>query len=588
MSLSYPPVRRHMNAEKLGARTSKPRGKTNMLRHACLVIAVGCGLFAAASGADALTVNTLEPYRFLTTTAVNNYWTTGCNAATCSTLSDSGGNAYTSDWGVGLRITVSGASDGDTISMDLVKPDGTKVPCPAATYHDPCPVQGAYNTCWTSISFGTYWVPAGYGDFLDTQQTTCQSIGNWSVEFNVDSTLYSSTPFTMGHDSPYLGISSPSSNQANLSGQVLDIPLFQLLQGNYNSTGTVPFVAQTNTGNSITWQAGLQYQTSSGNANISDSRGPFSTNSNEEHDEAFAKEGGQLNITASTTASDGSTITDCVTAYVEGPETGSGAGNGGLTGGSGIPNSGITATLNSLYPASYSYNLYFSNDNTATPSLMTGIACRESGYHHFLTPAEGNSDLFNSLYNNQDIPAKWPNENFANSNTPRGVYLGLMQVQASSDQQTDPNAWDWTTNAMDAVTKFSGGSRKVSDDVQDVVRWEGYLINGDGTTVQSHVNSDGSTFAPLDAFQRENNALMEYGGYLSEHCPNLPLSCVVNYLYYTPQCPSPGTYTCTNKKCTCSGADWQWVSNSTNESDGLNYVQNGANGVRDPLLPQCQ
>lgn len=196
--------------------------------------------------------------------------------------------------------------------------------------------------------------------------------------------------------------------------------------------------------------------------------------------------------------------------------------------------------------------------------------------------------MFNSLYNNQHIPAKWPNENFANQNTPRGVYLGLMQVQASSNQQTDPNAWDWTANATDAVTKFSGGSNKLPDDVQDVVRWEGYLINGSGTTVQSHVNSDGSKFASLDAFQRENNALMEYGGYLSVHCPNLPLSCVVNYLYYIPQCPSPGTYNCTNKKCTCSGADWEWIPNSTNEPNGLNYVQNGTNGVRDPLPQVCQ
>lgn len=424
----------------------------------------------------------------------------------------------------------------------------------------------------------------GPGLFSSALQDANQPTGTWTLQVIDNGVQAFSHQWNLAHGGP-VGITSPSSNQANLNGEVLNIPLFQLLQGSYNSTGPVAFIAETNTGNPITWTANLQYQTSSGHASISDPR-KFSTSSGQEHDETFTKEGGQLQVTASTTASDGSTVQDCVTAYVEGPETGSGGGNEGLSGGSGIPNSTIISTLDSLYPASYSYKMYFANDSTATPSLMTGIACHESTYHHFLTPKEGSSDLF-SLLTEDEIPAKRPNENFATGNNPRGVYLGLMQVQASADQTTDPNAWDWATNAINVVTKFSGGSNKVSDDVQDVVRWAGYLINGDGTTVQSHVNSDGSKLAPLDAFQRENNALMEYGGYLSEHCTNLPLSCVVNYLYYIPQCPPPGTYNCTNKKCTCSGADWEWVPNS-NESDGLNYVQNGTNGVRDPLLSQCQ
>lgn len=181
---------------------------------------------------------------------------------------------------------------------------------------------------------------------------------------------------------------------------------------------------------------------------------------------------------------------------------------------------------------------------------------------------------------------KWPDENFATGGTPRGVYIGLMQVQTASDQTTDPNAWDWTQNAADAVTKFSGESKRTSDDVQNAVAWEGDLINGEGTTVQSHVNSEGTKLGALDAFERENNALMEYGGFLSKHCPGLNDSCVVNYLYYVPQCPAPGTYSCTKNTCTCSGADWEWA--PTSDPNELAYISNGTNGVRDPLQPACQ
>lgn len=79
-------------------------------------------------------------------------------------------------------------------------------------------------------------------------------------------------------------------------------------------------------------------------------------------------------------------------------------------------------------------------------------------------------------------------------------------------------------------------------------------------------------------------ALVLYGGWV-----NLanPLATILNQQYYTPQCPTPGVQG-TKKKgnkvidLTCSTA-WQWVPNTTNQAAGLNYVQNGTNGVRDLL-----
>ena len=137
-----------------------------MTKRACLVIAVVFGLLAGAPNVDALTINTLTPYRFLTSTAFSYFFTAGCNAATCSTLADTGGNVYTSDFAVAWHVIVSGAADGDKINEALKEPDGSTVQCPLATYHSSCPVQGSSPYCWTSVLFGTAWVPAGYGNFL--------------------------------------------------------------------------------------------------------------------------------------------------------------------------------------------------------------------------------------------------------------------------------------------------------------------------------------------------------------------------------------------------------------------------------------
>ena len=101
------------------------------------------------------------------------------------------------------------------------------------------------------------------------------------------------------------------------------------------------FSPKTNTGNAISWTVNLQYATSGGLGPITDNRPTFSTQSGTTHNLQYSNEGGQVQVTASTTASDGSTVKDCVTFYVEGPS-------------GGIPNTAITNQLVTLYPASRS------------------------------------------------------------------------------------------------------------------------------------------------------------------------------------------------------------------------------------------
>lgn len=81
---------------------------------------------------------------------------------------------------------------------------------------------------------------------------------------------------------------------------------------------------------------------------------------------------------------------------------------------------------------------------------------------------------------------------------------------------TDSNAWDWTANTQYAVNLFSGGSS--SDKVQTAVQFEGYLINGYQNSklkvsLPAHINGNGSYFSSLTGYDRENNALVLYGGF---------------------------------------------------------------------------
>jgi len=76
----------------------------------------------------------------------------------------------------------------------------------------------------------------------------------------------------------------------------------------------------------------------------------------------------------------------------------------------------------------------------ATPGLLTGVAERESSYYQFIS---------RSLYG---VPnGLWPNENAANSKTPAGLYVGLMQVPNGM-----VDAFDYLTNTYQGWYIFNG------------------------------------------------------------------------------------------------------------------------------------
>jgi len=478
-----------------------------------------------------------------------------CLAPGCTQLPPLGGGTgqvNSSDWGVGQAIVINNLANGEVVSWTVTPPGGSSISFFSLTWN------GALG-CFVDSDGYDWCVGGDYIIFIvvaiinSCEQTfSTQETGPWSISsYDGDRLLYT-TPFviTRNPSSP-LTVISPTDNQ-----------LFQLLQGSYNATGTVNFSAATNTGQPIGWTVYLHYQSSSNYPNPATDPAPLTFQGNTYSYSGYQSIGGQVQVWAQTTAADGSLLQDCLLCYVEGPETGPGGGSGGQTGGSGIPDPTITARLDQLYPASSSYKKYL-NDNTATLNLMTGVAGAESSYHQFLTPAEGNSDLF-SLYANFAIPAKWPNENPATSTVPRGKFIGLMQVPT-----TDPDAWDWTVNTQDGVNVFSGGS---GDKVQTSVTYEGYIISGNRSLgLPAHINGNGSYLRSLHGGERENNALVLYGGYLYS-CKNKQ-PCIVNSLYYIPQCPSPGVQV-TNKQgnLVCQGGTWQWVVNNANQSAGIGYV----------------
>jgi hypothetical protein len=308
----------------------------------------------------------------------------------------------------------------------------------------------------------------------------------------------------------------------------------------------VCFSAETNTGNSISWQLQLQYTTSGGYAPIYDPNGAFltfSTTNGQQKNKVYQNEGGRLtNIIASTTASDGSTVQDCTNAYIEGPA-------------GGIPNASITTELDTLYPASPSYP----NDGTQHLNLLTGVAWVESSYSQFRRPDEGNANLYNG------VNGKWPYESVGG-----GKYIGLMQRQTASNQASDPNAWSWITNASDAVNLFSGTPSP--NEIQLATNFESWIIGGfNGTyngvqqSVPGHVG-----LATLNGSGLENMALVLYNG--DVNLQQTSLSTTLQQQYYIPSC-SGQTKKNNQGNLTCS-TGWQWIVNNSNQASGVTYVAN--------------
>jgi len=264
--------------------------------------------------------------------------------------------------------------------------------------------------CWTwnyggqqcSSNSATYlWAFAG--------PLSCQfPVGpGWTFETYFDGTREISHTYDFEHNpNGPLGITSPLVGPDSPLPALIDLAADQnpytatdsTCPGSPNPNTSSPNLtsaclsAKAATTNQIIWTANLKYATSGGLGPINDPHGPFMTASGATQSVVYQNEGGQVQVTATTTLSDGGTVTDCTTYYVEGPA-------------GGIDKSTITSQLDSLYQASPSYP----KDGTATSNLMTGVAYRESTYTQFRTPAECNFDLW-SLDANFGILAKWPYE----------------------------------------------------------------------------------------------------------------------------------------------------------------------------------
>ncbi len=175
---------------------------------------------------------------------------------------------------------------------------------------------------------------------------------------------------------------------------------------------------------------------------------------------------------------------------------------------------------------------------------------------------------------NPSISFKWPNENVQTSQTPRGEYIGLMQVMTDADQQDDPNAWNWMTNAADGVNLFSGTPPAEYQDSKNKIQH--------ATDYENEMRAAYTPSPPvMTGDQIENMALVLYGG---------DGSSALTTQFYIPVCPSPGKLF---KTYTCKGATWQWAVNTGNQLSGVLYVSNNVQdawydrtkepGVRDLL-----
>jgi hypothetical protein len=270
------------------------------------------------------------------------------------------------------------------------------------------------------------------------------------------------------------------------------------------------------------------------------------------HSEVYKNEGGQVLATATTTLSDGGTVTDCTTFYIEGPA-------------GGIPNLLITSQLEQ---STQSYQSSSSYPPGGTPALMAQVAVKESNYVQFLEPPQPpkNVDLYN-LYasSNNAIAAKWPLEGKLNSGlSDGGSHIGLTQVMTDPNQTPDPNAWNWITNASDGVNLFSGTPPTEYQDTENKIQHAADLEN---EMIQEYIPGAPPSFQlpQLSATQLENMALVLYGP--SAHLRDLTLQ------YYVPVCSSGLFYyiQLTNY-WVCVGGTWSWSKNSTGNPQGVAYA----------------
>jgi hypothetical protein len=493
-------------------------------------------------------------YRFETYTAFSQWDGTpqDCSAPGCQDLGTTNGGAVnTSDHDAIQEVDIANAQYGEQFTFQALAPDGSVFGQDTLTYDGAdCGCDG----CWNWDNQPEFC--AGSGGYVLAwagPQVNFQPTGTWTLNLLDNGSEVIQHTFDLEHNANGpLGISSPAPNQ-----------LFDLDQNNYTQTDNVPYIAGTDTGNLISWAATLNYKTSGGYGFTFDTLPGFGTTNMEEQDETYQSEGGQVQVTASTTATDGSTIQDCVTYYIDGPQTG-------------ITDGNITTQLESSYPASK----YYPSDGTGTKGLMAQVAAKESSYAQFeapqvcTDPSGGmHPDLW-SLDADYGISwAKWPEEPYiydSNNNctgTDGGSHIGLMQVMTDSDQSSDPNAWDWTTNAADGVGLFSG-----TPPAEYGTKVHGKLINPNKMQTATSYETDIMSEFPkgalpsLAGYQLENMALLLYGPGASSDPTEQ---------YYWPTCS--GTV---DSKDNCS-TGWQWNENSSGNQGGTEYVDK----VRNESIP---
>jgi hypothetical protein len=389
--------------------------------------------------------------------------------------------------------------NGGTISWQATRPDNSTEVLASVTWDA--------STGYWNWSDGEQWGDQGDTPifFLVGAPTNCQSMGSWSIQTQENGSPVISHGFSLSDASPLLAISSPTLNQ-----------LFDLDQNNFTETDNVPYNAATDTGNTIIWAATLNYETSGGYGITFLNLPGFATASGEEHDETYQSEGGQVEATASTTASDGSTIQDCVTYYIDG-----------------------VASPSPLDPTAQLLSLY---NGRATPRLMTGIAEEESAYNQFQLPGRGSPaepDLFNG------IQGFWPYESYDG-----GSHTGLMMFPTSF-----ATAWDWQQNTNSGVNDTTWGF--AGSDLPYANRMANWIIPGSKGNAKQEIPAvpAHTPLSPPTGVQLENVALVLYGPYAHR--------LYWAQQYYIPVC-STGSISSKNNTWTCNGADWYWATNDPN------------------------
>jgi len=204
---------------------------------------------------------------------------------------------------------------------------------------------------------------------------------------------------------------------------------------------------------------------------------------------------------------------------------------------------------------------------------MAQVAAKESSYAQFQTPALCNMhpDLW-SLDATYGILAKWPEEPYNYSNgtctgTDGGSHIGLMQVMTDSNQTSDPNAWNWVTNAADGVGLFSGTPpAEYGTMVKHKLINPNKMQTAASNETQIMSQYPAGALPTLTGYQLENMALLLYGPDASSDLAEQ---------YYTPTCS--GTI---NNKNNCS-TGWQWTENTAGNPNGTKY----ADQVRATTIP---